>query len=45
MCLHIIAGMWMDGFGCELSESVAITADGIEVLTSAPRELIVRDGA
>ncbi|WP_306231580.1 M24 family metallopeptidase [Agrococcus beijingensis] len=41
MCLHIIAGMWMDGYGCELSESVAITATGVELLTSAPRELIV----
>lgn len=45
MCLHIIAGMWMEGFGCELSESVVITAEGVEVLTSAPRELILRGGA
>ena len=45
VCLHIIAGMWMSGYGCELSESIAITADGVEVLTSAPRELIVRGDA
>ncbi len=45
VCLHIIAGMWMSGYGCELSESIAVTADGIEVLTSAPRALIVREGA
>lgn len=45
MCLHIIAGMWMEGYGCELSESIAITADGVELLTDAPRELIVREGA
>ncbi|WP_072314716.1 M24 family metallopeptidase [Agrococcus sp. Marseille-P2731] len=44
MCLHIIAGMWMSGYGCELSESLAITGDGVEVLTDAPRELIVRQG-
>ena len=43
MCLHVIAGMWMDGYGCELSESVAVTGDGVELLTSAPRELIVRE--
>lgn len=42
MCLHVIAGMWMSGYGCELSESIAVTATGIEVLTDAPRELIVR---
>ena len=45
MCLHIIAGMWMEGYGCELSESIAITADGVELLTDAPRELIVLEGA
>lgn len=45
MCLHIIAGMWMSGYGCELSESTAVTTDGVEVLTSAPRALIVRGGA
>ncbi len=45
MCLHIIAGMWMEGYGCELSESIAITADGVELLTDAPRELIVREGS
>lgn len=43
MCLHVIAGMWMQGFGCELSESVAIGEGAVEVLTDAPRELIVRD--
>ena len=42
MCLHIIAGMWMSGYGCEISESVAVTESGAEVLTSAPRELIVK---
>ena len=33
MCLHVIAGMWMDGYGCELSESVAVTDAGAEVLS------------
>ncbi|MCH1881638.1 M24 family metallopeptidase [Agrococcus sp. ARC_14] len=45
MCLHVIAGMWMLGYGCELSESLAITESGAEVLTTAPRELIVKESA
>ncbi|SDH14162.1 M24 family metallopeptidase [Agrococcus jejuensis] len=40
--LHVIAGMWMTGFGCELSESVAVTDAGVELLTHVPRELVVR---
>ncbi|GAA2173619.1 Xaa-Pro peptidase family protein [Agrococcus versicolor] len=42
MTLHVIAGMWMTGFGCELSESVAIAEGGVELLTHVPRELVVR---
>ncbi|WP_203568116.1 M24 family metallopeptidase [Aestuariimicrobium ganziense] len=42
MCFHFIAGMWMDGYGCELSEALRVGPDGAEVLTSAPRELIRR---
>ncbi len=45
MCLHVIAGMWMSGYGCELSESVALTESGVEVLTDAPRELIVKEAS
>lgn len=44
MAFHVIAGMWMSGYGCELSESVALRDGGVEVLTDAPRELIVREG-
>ncbi|WP_405218776.1 M24 family metallopeptidase [Agrococcus sp. Ld7] len=43
MCLHVIAGMWMSGYGCELSESIAVTDAGAEVLTSAPRELLAKE--
>lgn len=42
MTFHIIAGMWMDGFGCEFSESVRVAPDGVEMLTDVPRELIRR---
>ena len=43
MTFHLIAGMWAAGCSCELSESVRVTSDGVEVLTSAPRELIRRE--
>jgi ectoine hydrolase len=34
--------MWMDGWGYELSESVAVTATGVERLTDLPQELTIR---
>lgn len=39
MTFHLIAGMWMDGFGFEVSEPVRVTANGIEFLADLPREL------
>ncbi|MEB4614845.1 M24 family metallopeptidase [Leucobacter sp. M11] len=44
MTFHVIAGMWMTGYGFETSESVRVTASGVELLTDVPRELIVRSG-
>jgi ectoine hydrolase len=41
MALHVIPGMWRDGFGYELSESVVVTATGVERLTDLPHELTV----
>ena len=43
MTFHLLAGMWMTGFGFELSESIRVSATGVEVLTDVPRELIVVD--
>lgn len=40
MTFHLICGMWMNGYGYELSESVLITDDGCDTFTSFPRELI-----
>lgn len=40
MTFHLIAGMWMDNYGYELSESIRVTATGIETFTSFPRELL-----
>lgn len=40
MTFHLIGGMWMDGYGYELSESIRVTHTGVETFTSFPRELI-----
>lgn len=43
MAFHIILGMWMDGWGYETSESILVTADGVEQLTDVPRGLTVKE--
>jgi len=40
--LHAILGMWMEGWGIEISETVLISAAGCETLTSFPREIFVK---
>ena len=42
MCFHLILGMWMDGWGFELSETFRVGAGAPELLTDFPRELLVR---
>jgi Xaa-Pro dipeptidase len=42
--VHIILGMWMDGWGMELSETVLVKPDGAECLTQFPRRLFRKDG-
>lgn len=42
MCFHLMLGMWMDGWGYELSEPVAITPNGVERLTHLAQDLTVR---
>lgn len=44
MTFHVIAGMWMTGYGFEASESVRVTAAGAECFASVPRQLIVKEG-
>ena len=39
MTLHVMLGMWMDGWGMELSETVAITDVGAECLTQFDRNV------
>ena len=42
MAFHVILGMWMDGWGYELSEPVVVTGAGAERLTDLPQELAIR---
>jgi ectoine hydrolase len=42
MAFHVILGMWMDGWGYELSEPVVVTTSGAERLAHLPHELTVR---
>ena len=41
MTLHIILGMWMDDWGLEVSETVAVTSGGAECLTQFDRAVFV----
>ena len=41
MALHVILGMWMDGWGYEMSEPVVVTDTGVERLTDLPQELTI----
>ncbi len=43
MTFHLIAGMWMTGYGFEASESARVAPGGADVFTSAPRRLIVKE--
>jgi Xaa-Pro aminopeptidase len=40
--LHAILGMWMDGWGIEISETILVTETGCEPLTNLPREIFVK---
>ncbi|MBL8670296.1 MAG: M24 family metallopeptidase [Alphaproteobacteria bacterium] len=37
--VHCILGMWMDGWGMEVSETILVTQAGCECLTSFPRDV------
>lgn len=39
MTFHVIGGMWMKGYGYELSEPIRVSATGVEPFTGFPREL------
>ena len=41
MAFHVILGIWMDGWGYELSEPVVVADIGVERLTDLPHELTI----
>ncbi|KLN60050.1 X-Pro dipeptidase [Kiloniella spongiae] len=41
MTFHFMTGLWLDDWGLEITESLAIGANGPELLSSVPRELVV----
>ncbi|MDX1653906.1 MAG: M24 family metallopeptidase [Candidatus Competibacteraceae bacterium] len=43
MTFHVIAGIWQDEPGFELSESVRITDGAVEHFTHFPRQLLIHD--
>ncbi len=43
MTFHMICGMWHGADNFVISETFRVTEEGHEVLTNAPRELIVLD--
>jgi ectoine hydrolase len=40
--VHCILGMWMEGWGIEVSETILVTDKGNETLTKYPREIHVK---
>jgi Xaa-Pro aminopeptidase len=42
MTFHMILGMWMDGWGFELSETFVVTASGADCLCTTPRDLVIK---
>jgi Xaa-Pro aminopeptidase len=41
MVLHVMLGMWLDDWGMEMSETVAVTDTGAVCLTRFPRDVHV----
>ena len=42
MTFHLMLGMWMQGWGFELSDTFRVSEDGAEVLTDFPKQLFVK---
>ncbi|WP_336331467.1 ectoine hydrolase DoeA [Pseudomonas putida] len=43
MTFHFMPGLWMDDWGLEITESILITATGVETLCDVPRKLFVKE--
>lgn len=42
MTFHIMPGMWLDGYGVAMTETLRVTENGCETLTRFPRKLFVK---
>ncbi|MDA8194923.1 MAG: M24 family metallopeptidase [Thermaerobacter sp.] len=42
MTFHLIPGMWLDGYGLEISETFRVTATGCETFTQTERRLFIK---
>lgn len=42
MTFHFMTGLWQEDWGLEITESIAITQNGYELLADVPRELVVK---
>ena len=40
---HMIAGMWMDTWGLEVSETIRVTNNGCETFCNFPRKLHIKE--
>ncbi len=42
MTFHMMPGMWLDGYGVAMTETLRVTENGCETLTRFPRKLFVK---
>lgn len=42
MTFHFMTGLWQDSWGMEITESIVITAAGVEILADVPRRLMIK---
>jgi ectoine hydrolase len=43
MTFHFMTGLWLEDWGLEITETIAITEIGVECLAAVPRKLFVKD--
>ncbi len=43
MTFHVMPGMWLDGYGVAITETIRVTENSCETITKFPRELIIKD--
>ncbi len=43
MTFHFMTGLWLEDMGLEITESIAITQTGVEILADVPRQLFVKE--